>query len=344
LDAAGKPVLGADGKPLVVTDPRVLPGGSIGAGGVILDAAGKPVLGVDGKPLIAGGGGRDDDDDGPDPRIPPGGWIGDGGIVLDKDGKPVLGADGEPQLVADPRVPKGGSIRKPGIIYDADGKPVLGPDGQPLMAGRTRGGGKPRKLFEYTPVGRMVCLRNMSATNIPKVEALSGKKAGSIPHPYLVCALLDETGDKIDEHKTGHFKSVCSCQWVGEVIRVFTRPGSTNQADAVRRSPPISVQISLMGWNRKSDHVLIAKWDVSLKRTKGKQTLDIPPSSESSSNSSERAFITFEYEVTPQMLLKQEEEQGSTQGKDPEDTDDDDGFGEDENDDTDEDPTRDGLA
>ena len=38
-------------------DPRVPPGGSIRADGVILDANGNPVLGADGKPLIASAGG-----------------------------------------------------------------------------------------------------------------------------------------------------------------------------------------------------------------------------------------------------------------------------------------------
>ena len=50
LDANGNPVLGADGKPLYVSDPRVPPGGSIGPNGEILDADGNPVLGADGKP------------------------------------------------------------------------------------------------------------------------------------------------------------------------------------------------------------------------------------------------------------------------------------------------------
>ena len=126
LDASGKPVLGADGQPLRVSDPRVPKGGSIGAGGVILDKHGKPVLSADGKPLIVGAG--------EDSLIPPGGSIGEGGIILDKDGKQVLGADGKPLRVSDPRVPKGGSIGAGGAILDASGKPVHGADGKPLYA------------------------------------------------------------------------------------------------------------------------------------------------------------------------------------------------------------------
>ena len=53
LDAHGEPVLGSDGKPLMIIDSRVPSGGSIGAGGVILDANGEPVLGADGVPLYA---------------------------------------------------------------------------------------------------------------------------------------------------------------------------------------------------------------------------------------------------------------------------------------------------
>ena len=79
-------MLGADGKPLRATDPRVPPGGSIGPGGVILDASGNPVLGADGKPLIAAGG---TGGGGAGPQVPPGGSIGPGGIILDANGKPV---------------------------------------------------------------------------------------------------------------------------------------------------------------------------------------------------------------------------------------------------------------
>ena len=67
---------------------EVPPGGSIGAGGVILDASGKPVLGADGKPKRV-----------MDPRVPPGGSIGAGGVILDQKGKPVLGADGKPMRI-----------------------------------------------------------------------------------------------------------------------------------------------------------------------------------------------------------------------------------------------------
>ena len=127
LDANGNPVLGKDGKPIVMSDKRVPPGGSIGAGGIILGADGKPVLGADGKPMYA------------TPRrrkveIPPGGSIGPGGMVLDANGKPVLGKDGKPLRITDPRVPPGGSIGAGGVILDANGKPVLGKDGKPMIS------------------------------------------------------------------------------------------------------------------------------------------------------------------------------------------------------------------
>ena len=125
LDADGNPVLGKDGKPLVITDPRVPPGGRIGEGGIILDANGRPVLGADGKPMYATPMKR--------VRIPPGGSIGPGGIVLDANGKPVLGKDGKPLRVTDPRVPPGGSIGPGGVILDANGRPVLGADGKPMI-------------------------------------------------------------------------------------------------------------------------------------------------------------------------------------------------------------------
>lgn len=54
LDASGRPILGADGKPMRA---RVVPpSGSVRPDGIILDANGNPVLGEDGKPLRAEGG------------------------------------------------------------------------------------------------------------------------------------------------------------------------------------------------------------------------------------------------------------------------------------------------
>jgi hypothetical protein len=130
LDVRGKPVLGADGQPMRIAVPSsVPPGGSIGAGGIILDAGGKPLLGADGKPMVIAA----------PSSVPPGGSIGAGGIILDASGKPVLGADGKPKRVMDPRVPPGGSIGAGGVILDQKGKPVLGADGQPMRIDTSAG-------------------------------------------------------------------------------------------------------------------------------------------------------------------------------------------------------------
>ena len=112
-DTMGRPVLGPDGNPLrgdrhftagalMLTDPddtpilskqdgkplvfpltmAIPPGGSIGAGGVVLDAQGKPVLDADGQPVVI------------DARIPAGSSIGRDGVVVDAAGNRILGADG----------------------------------------------------------------------------------------------------------------------------------------------------------------------------------------------------------------------------------------------------------
>ena len=71
LDANGRPILGGDGKPIVVDRS----GSSIAADGSVLDASGLPVLGSDGAPI----------------RVPRGGSIAPDGTVLDASGKPVVG-------------------------------------------------------------------------------------------------------------------------------------------------------------------------------------------------------------------------------------------------------------
>ena len=69
-DANGKPILGADGRPLT------LPPCTIGPGGVVLDADGNPVIGADGKTIAMSEGAITDPRLLNDPRIPPGGSIG----------------------------------------------------------------------------------------------------------------------------------------------------------------------------------------------------------------------------------------------------------------------------
>ena len=145
LDANGKPILGADGRPLT------LPPCTIGPGGVVLDADGNPVIGADGKTIAMSEGAITDPRLLNDPRIPPGGSIGPGGIILDADGNPVLGVDGKPLYVGDGKAagygPEGDSgyhddeeesalvrcaIGPGGMLLDANGKPILGADGRPL--------------------------------------------------------------------------------------------------------------------------------------------------------------------------------------------------------------------
>ncbi|MFI9328927.1 hypothetical protein ACIGZJ_15430 [Kitasatospora sp. NPDC052868] len=119
LDKNGKPVLGADKKPVLLP-----PGGYIGAGGKLFDANGKPVLDKNGKQVTvpegstvapgAGGGIY-----GPNAKVPKGSTVREDGTVLGPDGKPVLDAYGNPVVLE-----KGGSIAADGTLLDAGGKPI----------------------------------------------------------------------------------------------------------------------------------------------------------------------------------------------------------------------------
>ena len=174
-DKNGRPVLGADGKPLIATaamdDPRIPTGGSIGKGGVILDANSNPGLGADGKPFVS-----------TDPRIPPGGSTGAGGVSLDANGRAVLGADG--------------SISQGGMILDAHGSPVLG-----SLASK----------HELMPAGRMVIVRGMQAKDLPDTDLKGSEK--NICDPYLIVQLLDDEGLPVSEGQTEYFSNVRKCAW-----------------------------------------------------------------------------------------------------------------------------------
>ena len=104
LDANGKPVLGADGKPIRLTDPRVPPGGSIGPGGQILDKDGKPALGADGKPMIVSS----------PSQIPPGGSKGHRSAASNSSSPPALA-----------RIPSPSSLSTASTIAAAAYSPTL---------------------------------------------------------------------------------------------------------------------------------------------------------------------------------------------------------------------------
>ena len=150
LDAYGRPVLGADGKPLFVGDGRLTAqaNGSVGHMG---DGAGTRVVPrraqssgsfAASEALVvrakAARSGRDqaesreelpadvDEQQMLDGRSCS---IGPGGVLLDAHGRPLLGADGKP-LTVPPC-----SIGPDGVILDADGRPVLGADGRPIVLG-----------------------------------------------------------------------------------------------------------------------------------------------------------------------------------------------------------------
>ncbi|MET9347289.1 hypothetical protein [Streptomyces termitum] len=131
LDKNGKPVTGADGKPVMVP-----PGSRIGKDGKVYDSTGKPVMGSNGKQLVAPPGGkvgtpqpqpptREENQTGGTPglgydriRLPEGAKVLPDGSVVDAKGKPLLDANGNPYVL-----PKGATL-KDGIVIDANGNPI----------------------------------------------------------------------------------------------------------------------------------------------------------------------------------------------------------------------------
>ena len=123
-------------------DPRIPPGGSVRADGVIVDASGNPMVDpATGRPMVAAALGAD-------PRIPPGGSVGADGTILGANGKPMVDpATGKPMIAraaggADPRIPPGGSVGADGTILGANGKPMVDPaTGKPMIARASAGAG-----------------------------------------------------------------------------------------------------------------------------------------------------------------------------------------------------------
>jgi hypothetical protein len=128
LDKNGKPVLGPDGRPVMVP-----PGSRIGKDGKVYDPKGNPVLGPNGKPVVAPPGGKvgTQPTNGDQPRtgipgtnpydqirLPEGAKVLQNGTVVDANGKPLLDSNGNPYSL-----PKGATI-KDGIVVDANGKPL----------------------------------------------------------------------------------------------------------------------------------------------------------------------------------------------------------------------------
>jgi len=301
-------VLGADGRPMYAGSgngsPRVPPGGSIGAGGVILDANGHPVLGADGQPVKL-----------TDPRVPPGGSIGAGGIILDASGKPVLGADGRPITIStDPRVPPGGSIGEGGVILDAKGNPVLGEDGQPLIADVERsevhlqsasalGSGQDKfaRHGVVVPAGRMLTLSRIRARDVPNVDRRS-LKANDLSDPYIIFSLLGEGGEQLDEVRTNHQNDQRNPDWLDVSLRLFVPNDKAAGPD--EPTAPAQLRITLMDFNRRKKDVCIGVGEVSI--SVGNSKLKVEIESHVGCGAL-RPYIIFRCEATPQLFYEQVE-------------------------------------
>ncbi|MGW4053462.1 hypothetical protein ACWENA_21785 [Streptomyces sp. NPDC004779] len=131
LDKNGKPVVGADGKPVMLP-----PGSRVGKDGKVFDAKGNPVLGSNGKQIVAPPGGRtgtpqpqqpprEENQTGGTPgagydriRLPEGAKVQPDGSVVDAKGKPLLDSNGNPYVL-----PKGATL-KDGVVVDSGGNPI----------------------------------------------------------------------------------------------------------------------------------------------------------------------------------------------------------------------------
>jgi len=106
---------------------------------------------------------------------------------------------------------------------DANGKPLLGDGGIPIIVQHVwitqEDNGEDnehsfvsQKVFqtqtmetrssEIVPAGRMLTLSKMRCKDVPNVDRGGGSR--NLSDPYLICALVSDQGEILDEARTAH--------------------------------------------------------------------------------------------------------------------------------------------
>ena len=165
------------------------------------------------------------------------------------------------------------------------------------LATAAGGASKKARTSEIVAAGRLVTLTRIRATDVPDVDLRGGEK--NVSDPYITFHLLDASGARVDEGKTDHLENQRHPKWMDTTVRLFMPDHEPPKG----KTPPLKLLITLMDWNKKSNHVLIGDVEVSLPVGAGKLKVEVPSRCVSMS----RPFVYLQYDVAPQMFFEQVE-------------------------------------
>ena len=112
--------------------------------------------------------------------------------------------------------------------------------------------------------------------------------------------MLDSSGKtKVDEARTEHLDNQRHPRW-NETLRLF-KPD--DNLGGKSKTEPVKLMITLMDWNKKSEHVVIGEVSVSLPPGAGRIKVEVP----SRCVSMARPHVYFRYDATPQMFFEKVE-------------------------------------
>ena len=156
---------------------------------------------------------------------------------------------------------------------------------------------KKARTSEIVPAGRLVTLTRIRATDVPDVDLRGGEK--NVSDPYITFHLLDASGARVDEGKTDHLENQRHPKWMDTTVRLFMPDHEPPKG----KTPPLKLLVTLMDWNKKSDHKIIGEVEVPLPVGAGKVKVEVPSRCVSMS----RPFVYLQYDAAPQMFFEQVE-------------------------------------
>ena len=156
----------------------------------------------------------------------------------------------------------------------------------------------PPRQSTIVPAGRMLTVSKLRAKDVPDMDRGARNKA-NISDPYLIFALLDAEGNKVDEGRMPHIENARNPRWK-ETIRLFFPDNDHSKSS---KTPPLTMLITLMDRNRKKADERIGEVSCEIKAGSGKVKIEVP----SVCVSSLRPFVFFHYEAMPQMHFEHDE-------------------------------------
>ena len=103
----------------------------------------------------------------------------------------------------------------------------------------------------------------------------------------------------MSEAKTEHLDNQRHPKWLDTTVHLFMPDHEPPKG----KTPPLKLLVTLMDWNKKSDHKIIGEVEVPLPVGAGKVKVEVPSRCVSMS----RPFVYLQYDAAPQMFFEQVE-------------------------------------